>query len=88
MVDGDYGGGAAEGLDAAEALRQQKYYGLREKLQQLTERLGPELRGTDLAGALVVTGADTMIKLVGRERCVKYLRDLATHVESPEYRPS
>jgi len=30
---------------------------------------------------MLLTGVETMIKAEGRDRCVKYLRDLATQVE-------
>jgi len=52
-------------------------------MRQLAEELGPELACPDVAGAMLFTGVDTMIKTEGRERCVKYLRDLATRVDKP-----
>ena len=74
-------GGGAEGRGAADAFRRKKFADIREKFRQLTERLEPELYGPDIAGALLLSGADTMIKVEGRDRCVKYLRDLADQVE-------
>jgi hypothetical protein len=65
----------------AAALRAKNFAEIRERLRELTERLVPKLGGPDVAGALMLSGVDTMIESQGRERCVQYLRDLATQVE-------
>jgi hypothetical protein len=76
MIDDNYG-----------AHRATKFAAVREKMQQLAEGLGPQLAGPDVAGAFLLSGVDAMIKAEGRERCAKYLRDLATHVEATNYSP-
>lgn len=54
---------------------------------RLAARLLQRLPPIDVAGALVAAAINVLVDSLGKERAVRYLRDIATETENDDYEP-